>query len=88
MEDSVFKDGHPTVFDGDQMVYVMRLRRVILVDEAVFAAAQRSLDDQTAKMIGDVYSRHGDSSKQMSFQGYASGRALALRKTIRSRACR
>jgi hypothetical protein len=38
MEDSVFKDGHPAVFDGDQMVYVMRLRRVILVDEAVFAA--------------------------------------------------
>ncbi len=35
---------------------------------------------------GDVYSRHSDSSKQKSFRGYASGRALALRKTIRSRA--
>jgi hypothetical protein len=38
-----------------------------LMNETVFAATQRPLDDQTAKMIGDVYSRHGDSGKQCRF---------------------
>ncbi len=44
------------MFDGNQMINVMRLRRVVLMNQAVFTASPRSLNDQTTERIGDVAS--------------------------------
>lgn len=57
------------VTERDDVVYLMGVGRVVLMEQAVFAAALRSLNHETAQSFGDGWTRHGGLFGHLSASG-------------------
>ena len=59
----VFADGLPTVPDGNDVVKLMRVGRIVLMNQAVFATSAGSCHHEFAQLIGNVNASHSDCGK-------------------------
>ncbi len=74
----VIAPGLPSVFDGDQVVNLMRRLGVILMQQTIFAATTRASDHKITQSYGNIDARHNRLRRSY----VAAIRARALRRII------
>lgn len=61
----IIASGFAFVSDGNDVIYLMRIRRVILMQQAIFTTVLRSVKDKPAQRFGNERTGHGRLFRQL-----------------------